>query len=814
MRLSKIPLAASLYFSLVYCGFCHAEDDRDLLNEFLGKISQQITALDLWYSHYSVHPTAYDLGSLNNQNQDLYFSDSTLQVSNRYTSAKGSAITARSCTIENMSAPIFFKNNFAGIDGGAIYTTTACTIADNAQFIYFDRNIGQTNGGAIYAQNQLTFKNNSNPIYFIGNFHSAIRALNLLIQNCKDILFFNNEGGALLFDADSSVCNISADNGDIIFYMNQKRNSDQKYFRNSIAFDTTGNLSLGAKKHHSIRLYDPILFKKATLTDQITIFNESDDHQGSIIFSAQYIPQQRSTLEDRLSYVGSCTLKNGVVSLVDGAGLSATTLSQDRGVLCLGKEALVTTKHYEGSAAISGTQLSISKLALDITALIKSEARPPRIWIYPQSTTTANVTSYQDDVNPTITLSGDLLFLGKEGEDPYDLIDLSKPLEQVALLCLWDNATPKITFDTLNLDGVNTQQHYGYQGKWSLAWMDQPAFIQDTSSAIGVNPTRRILYGSWTPTGVYIPDPKYNSPLIANAIWESVYALIPGMRFNCCPGDSTISGQLLGMVHVQNDNNNLPGYHMRAKAYWVEAAHVGLCNRKLSFHIGQAFSHVKEKHTKHKLASKNYSATLKMTSPMCREIINIATCLGYSFGSHISKCTYVDGKNAIGDFESHAIGASARFFKPFILGSYVEVSPFVETRCFHAFLSSFVENTAVKTDVRRFNFNHPFWDFTTPIGVHVLPQKEDSCYPHPSWSCSVAYQPTWYRKKPALKITKVVSKGSWISSGTDVSKHAISLNITSELRPLPFLRTTCSYEGTFSTTTVCNYMTLKGALSF
>lgn len=63
-------------------------------------------------------------------------------------------------------------------------------------------------------------------------------------------------------------------------------------------------------------------------------------------------------------------------------------------------------------------------------------------------------------------------------------------------------------------------------------------------------------------------------------------------------------------------------------------------------------------------------------------------------------------------------------------------------------------------------------------------------------------------------ITKVVSKGSWISSGTDVSKHALCINITSELAPLPFLKTMCSYEGTFSTTTVCNYMTLKGALSF
>lgn len=816
MRLSILSFATSLCLSFLYLDSCFADKEQDSLDMFLNKIQHTILTLDTWYSNYSVHPREHPLGSLNsNPVQDLVFSNSSLQVSNSlYREQDGGGLGSRNCTIENMTAPIFFKNNFALRDGGGIYTNVNCTIVNNDQYICFDRNLADGVAGGIYARQALLFENNSQPIYFIGNFLGGIQALSLTIRDCHDILFFNNLGAGILIDKNGAVCDLSADNGDIIFFMNSKIIGPELY-RCCIDFRTNGSLFLGAKKHRSIRCYDPILFNSSDNTKPV-LFNKETDHQGSVIFSAQFIPVEETTIVNRHSvFPQPCQIKNGVVSVIDGAGLSLYQLTQDQGILCLGSNGVITTTARQGSNT-TGCNIAISKLALDITTLTQKNARPPRIWIQPTATTTGSgdsaVTTYSEDTNPTITLSGDLLFLEKEGEDPYDLIDLSEPRNRVPLLYLWDNTTPKINITNLNLDGVNTQEHYGYQGKWTFTWLQQPLPEQDNKSIFGVNPNRTILYGDWSPHG-YTPDPKYNTPLVANAIWESVYTLMPGMQSHSIT--TPLSGQLLGMVHVQNNGKDLPGFHMRAKAYWAEAQRSGSCNQKLSLNFGQSFSHIKEKRTSHKLSSKNYGTTLKVTTPMCHEFLSISTCLGYAFGTHTTAFHYPNNRSATGNFESHTIGASARINKPIVYSpSCLELSPFVEARCLHAFLSSFTEQTERKADARQFTTDHPFWDFTTPVGIYLKPLEAEPSYPHPTWSCSVAYLPTWYRKKPAIKTTKLVSQGSWISTGTRVSKHALSLSIASEMQPLPFLRTMCCYEGTFSTTTACNYMTLKGALTF
>lgn len=830
MRRSILSFATSFCLSLLCfdTSFARQEKPETLLDKFLDDIQESVAALNIWYSFYTVFPNTYPSGQLRITGADIELENEVLQLNNNTIRGFGGAIRCRNCTLDNMSSPIFFKNNYAesttttetnqGL-GGGIYTDKHCFIINNHFPICFDRNVATRGGGALYIVNALLLENNTKPAYFIGNHRGGIEAGNVVIRDCSDILLFDNFGTAMVFSG-SGICDLSADNGDIIFYMN----SSMSNTREAIYRGGTGRMKLGAKKYHSIRFYDPVYFNSSNSSTYPTIFNERNEQQGTVIFSSEYLPMTEQSLLDRQSrFRRRCHLKNGMLSVIDGAILSMFKFTQENGILCLGNGGTISTegKTANDQNSSRGGSLQITHLALDLVGLTKDNAQPARLWIKPWKGAAADAT-YSPDSQPTITVSGDLLFFDKEGHDPYDLIDLSEPRTQVPLLYTWDNAPTastrgQITIDDLNLEGVNTQQHFGHQGKWTLTWVDQPgldASATSSPSIFGLNPQRRILYGDWAPTG-YIPDPKYNSPLIPNTIWESVYTLIPGMQPHSQRLGSSLSGQLLGMVHVQNTVDNRPGFHMRTKAYWAEAQRQGMNNQKMSLSFGQSFSNIKEKLTDHKLTSKNYGATFKMFSSVCCGLLDISTCLGYAFGAHNSSFLYPDNKTAQGKFESHTVGASTRVIKTFSLQeSCLEVAPFAEARCLHSFLSSFVEKTIIPSDTRKFSTDRPFWDFTTPLGVSLRPLEAEPSYPHPTWSCSVAYLPTWYRKKPTIKTTKVVSKGSWIATGTRVSKHALSLSIASEMQPLPFLRTICMYEGTYSTTTVCNYMTLKAAVMF
>lgn len=829
--------ALSIFLALQAITPCHSREQNlndNVLKDFFSQIDSSSQALNLWYSNYCAkHSEAFD-GDLHDLTRGLILSDCTLNITSQLSDSSGGGVALQSLTLDNMHSTIFFKNNLSLQNGGGIYVTDGCSIINNHVPICFDHNLSSTSGGGIYSKQSILFENNTQPMYFLGNSGCAIRGRQITIQNCGPTLFIGNINGGIYCDGVTAVtpgpsvessCCLYADLADILFYRNSLYSGVRK------ALQTSGSdLYLGAQKGYAVRFYDPIEAGLSTGTapspsKSITI-NKDPVHRGSILFSAMDLSNDVSSDSSRFSYLRlDCQLNHGTLCVADKAGVFFYKFTQDQdGILCLGDSAVIGTTKTEGSnGTTQGSQLTITNLALDLAALAESHALPPRLWITPTSTTTGNTTTYQDDTNASIILSGRLTFADMWGNDSYDSLDLSQAIIDLPLLNLWDNTSNKISIDDFDPDTANLQPHYGYQGFWRFRWVDQLAPHSDPSSIYGLNSNRSLLCGSWTPR-TYIRNPKYDAPLIANTIWGSIYALMPGMHNQTATSlVASLYGQLTGMVHVQRTRHDIFGYHMRAKAYWVGAERQGIKGQRISLNFGQTFSHMKEEHSKHKVASKNYGATLKADTPLICDRTLLSLCLGYAYGAHDSTYSYAS-KRATGSFATNTIGASASIEMLPTLHSLAQASPFVEVRFFQSLLSSFEEQADLATDARHFSSNHPFWDFTTPIGLRIKPrntyldrldsdkfsQEEEKA----SWSCAISYLPTWIRRSPSVQVTKVVSRGSWATSGTQVARHAISVNVTSDIQWFSHLKTSCNYEGTYSMTTFCNYMSLKGELTF
>lgn len=819
MRLSAFSFFAFLSLQTMFVK-CHAKEDEDRLESFIKKLQTTTLSFELWYSNYSAHKSFIPQGNVHDQNKNLYLFDAALQISNWTSAANGGGIATNICSLDNMRSPIFLKNNYTQNSGGGIYAHTRCIIQNNKQPICFDRNICKQFGGAISSQS-INIENNLAGIYFLGNSVAnqnggALDGKNITIKNCGPILFFNNSavstGGAVLCEnRDSQTiqtkCEISADYGNIVFYDNILTNLDQK---NALQSNRNSALLLGAKKYYSIKFFDPVLFHS---TDA-AVFNAEQDQQGTILFSSKYIVQNEATIKNRFSYFrNSCTLANGIVHVTDGAGLACYKFQQDNGILCLGNGATLTTEkrqiNHNTANSTQNCQLNVTKLAIDLPSIRKHDSTSPVIWIYPNETNG----SYSEDTNPTINVSGDLIFLDEDGNDPYDSLDLSRPVLEVPLLRFWDNATNKINLNNFNPEGANSQKHYGHQGAWKFYWVNQ-ATATNSSSAFTANSSRKILYGDWTPT-VYIPNPQHMTPLVANAIWESVYTLIPGMQLGAMFDDHTpsyIDGQVTGMVHVQNSRKNTPGFHMRTKSYWTGGKYAKLQSQKLYLHFGQSFSHIKEKRTKNKLDSKNYGVTFKINSSIKDDFLYLSASCGYAYGTHKVKHFYPDPTRpfSTGEFFSTTLSVFAHLLKPLTFSLFDKhVASFVEAHLFQSFLSSFKEEGAFP---RSFKTNRPFYDLSIPVGILIT--SKEGALGCPNWTCRLAYQPTVYRESPSILTTLIASNGSWVSSGTKVSRHTLNVQLNSEVEFLSRLLIRCTYEGSFSMTTVCNYATLKGILKF
>ncbi|WP_139414783.1 polymorphic outer membrane protein middle domain-containing protein [Chlamydia abortus] len=794
-----------------------------------------------------------------NSSPILFLNNRSFYHQNSY-AATGGALHCQTCEISGNSAPVHFISN-ASPFGGACYVNRDCTIKNNTAPIVFSNNStsclyvkGNIDSGGAIACTELTIEDNPGPIYFNDNTvdrnGGAIYCSSLTIRNSGPVQFTNNQstwGGAILIKQNGS-CNISADHGDILFANNSGIKSSVSH-RNAMHCTANVTLKFGAKKHHAVRFYDPI---ECRYISNVT-FNEQEDQQGTVLFSSLFLPDSATEEKNYTSYIHNpVEIKHGALAIEDGACLAVHKIIQDKSILRLGNNATISTSVQTTTGLVenlivypseeeAGTEpgspptppqppgnptplidpiprsisadLQIKSLALNLPSLLQKDAKAPKIWTCPSATTSGNTTTYSEDTTSSATLSGPLLLLDRENQDPYDSLDLSSGITRVPLLYLCDNKVKKINTDNLDIQAVNETQHYGYQGIWSPYWEE---YTTEANSAFPetANTNHRYLYTDWTPTG-YIPNPKYMTLLIANALWGTLYTTLSGLH--TLPSSTTaptyfeLGGQGLVTAIHQANRLGVRGFRMESARYSAGTTVTTTNNHKVSVSFAQQSVHIKEKESKNKLSSRNYFGATLIQMPWLDESIITSASLAYNYGSHTAKHFYVeDDKESEGDFYTHSFAGSVNCIlnlTPIIKD--FSITPFLEVLAFGATLSSFVEHGDFP---RAFTVKRPLTNISLPTGLMI--QWTRNAHLPTIWQVQLAYQPVVLKRHPKLLTTLLASKGTWSSLGTPISRHAFAYKIGNESQIFPYLKIFLNYQGDISSSTFSNYLKAGSSLIF
>ncbi|MFJ1509075.1 polymorphic outer membrane protein middle domain-containing protein [Chlamydia crocodili] len=742
----------------------------------------------------------------------LFYSNLSL-----WDTGRGGAIRTNSFESSKNTKDILFIDNRAGT-GGGIASYGGCTFSNNQGNIVFSNNVSSnlggtnnSNGGGITA-NSLGFTGNSGKIIFQNNSSTgsggAVQCSSLNISENHDIYFLDNsaeKGGAI----SSGSLSISADYGNVTFSNNLCLPVSGDIYRNAINVGNNSKIELGAKYSRAILFYDPI---EHDGTGSSIVINPHSDHQGCVVFSGATVYEDLKTEKNLFSQSKTkVELKNGVLAIEDGAGIATYQFEQTGGRLCLGSGGTLAAK--EQSDSVKTATATITDLGLNLPSLL-SGSQPAKLWIYPSATTTAGATTtFAENTAASITLSGNLTLTDEEGNNPYDTLDLSQGRNHIPLLYLCDNTASKITLDNLNVNAINDTEHYGYQGLWALKW-EAKTTVTDSTSADKANTNHKYLYGDWTPTH-YLPNPKYQTVLVANALWETFYTTMSSMRtfpdIMEIPAIFELQGQgLITSIH-QDNRLKKPGFRMESSGYAVGTSSVKETQQRISFSFAQHFAHLKEKESENKLSSKNYVAGMQLRLPWFDKDVITTTTLIYNYGSHKTKHNYrKENKISRGDFYSHSFAAS--FNTTFELNPIYEgfdCALFIEAMAFRGSLSSFSE---IGDYARSFAVIHPLYNVTLPMGI--LCQWSHDVHLLSSWKLQLAYHPVIYRHYPELRTTLLTSKGSWESEGTHVARNALAFAVGNETYLFSNLKVFLDYQANFSSSTFCNYLKAGSTLEF
>ncbi|BAE81508.1 polymorphic outer membrane protein E family [Chlamydia felis Fe/C-56] len=735
---------------------------------------------------------------------------------------QGGSIYSANCSITSNYAPINFINNQAGC-AGAVYVTGTCKISHNSEIIKFLNNssLNQTNdppirwnpgGGAIYCTS-CSITNNPKGLIFQSNSSKrnagAIYAQNLTIKDNGPILFINNSStwGAAIQNYNGGRFYLSADSGDIVFKRNLSFKSSGSY-RNALHSTANLNLQIGARQGHSVKFYDPI--ENEHPSPEILIFNPENHHLGTVLFSGADVSPNNTNLESLRSKMRNTSkIAHGVLAVEDSAVLAIYKITQDEGTLRLGNGAVITTTQSAGQPTTVGCTLAFTKLALNLPSILAKGAQAPKIWIYPSE----NGNRYTEDPNPTITLSGNLSLLNDDNEDPYDSLNLSRSISRIPFLYLCDTTTKKITVDDLNIEAINDQQHYGHQGVWSPYWEEYTTTTNPTS-ALTANTSHRILYADWTPTG-YIPNPEYRGDLVANVLWQAAYNAISGLHNLTTPPPRAsrigIAGGGSGAYVSQKTRNLKPGFELFSRGYSTQASSpIKKTNHNFALSFSQFYSEIKESESKSKVSSNCYFAGAQLQIPWLNENILSSASLGYAY-SHNCVKTKNQNTNTLsqGYFQGHTLGSELCCMLPESKISNLQFRPFIKALGIHAIQENFTETGM---HIRSFQTKDPLINVTLPVGIycyteHVVNLKT-------IWEMQLAYSPTIYRQKPKITTTRLISKGTWITSGTPVDHHAVSILIKNTTTLLNTMSLSINYRGDFSKSTLCNFLNVTSEIKF
>lgn len=753
--------------------------------------------------------SASDSSIQNNQCSILFLNNSSFL-------GDGGAISCSNLNILGNSSPIYFVKNKSQ-KGGALVCSANISIENNSENVIFHQNmaIGSSDnrGGAIYCNN-FTIQNNPGTIVFNDNFASrdggSLCTTNFTIRNSGPIYFTNNHanwGGAFML-RQNSICSLFAELGDIIFNNNTSYATLWTGKRNAIHCTPGVSLTLGASAGRTLAFYDPI--EHGHTTSRPLVFNSEPYHQGTVLFSGATVPKD---LVDKENFYteskNTSELRNGVLAIERSAWLGVFKLSQTGGTLRLGGGGTLSNN----TNAATGSTITITNLALNLPSIL-STGVAPKIWIYPASSTQNSVTTYTENANTSITISGPLSLLDEDNQSPYDSADLAESLKKIPLLYLSDVTAKRINTDNFVPEGLNAGTHYGYQGLWSPYW-EETKTTTDNSSDLTANTLHRHLYADWTAIG-YVPNPEYAAYIVPATLWQTFYTLQAGLQtFDNFQTPShylfQTRGNALGLFVHQNPKGKIPGFRMDSIGYSLGPSTKTAHNHKVSLSFAKFHSNVKEKNSQNKSASHITFAALELKMPWFHEWIHTSTSLAYSYGSHhISSIFPTRKESAEGKTFSHSLGASASLYLPIqAVTKRFSATPFIKILGVRSFLSSFTE-TGSKP--RKFLTDQPLCNVTVPLGVQSSwrTQFHLPC----EWHFEIAYEPMVYQNTPDISTTLIVSGGTWTTEGPTIARNSFVFKGSSLTSIFPNVHIFLNYQGSVSSSTSLHYLQAGSQVTF
>lgn len=753
--------------------------------------------------------SASDSSIQNNQCSILFLNNSSF-------SGDGGAISCSNLNILGNSSPIYFIKNKSQ-KGGALVCSANISIENNSENIIFHQNMAigssENKGGAIYCNN-FTIQNNPGTVVFNDNFASrdggSLCTTNFTIRNSGPIYFTNNHaswGGAFML-RQNSVCSLFAEQGDIIFNNNTSYATLWTGKRNAIHCTPGVSLNLGASAGRTLAFYDPIEHGHTTSTP--LVFNPESYHQGTVLFSGATVPKDLIGKENFYTESNNTSeLRNGVLAIERSAWLGVFKLSQTGGTLRLGGGGTLSNN----TNAATGSTITITNLALNLPSIL-STGVAPKIWIYPSSSTQNSVTTYTENANTSITISGPLSLLDDDNQSPYDSADLAESLKKIPLLYLSDVTAQRINTDNFFPEGLNTGTHYGYQGLWSPYW-EETKTTTDNSSDLTANTLHRYLYADWTAIG-YVPNPEYAAYIVPATLWQTFYTLQAGLQtFDNFQTPShylfQTRGNALGLFVHQNPKGKIPGFRMDSIGYSLGPSTKTAHNHKVSLSFAKFHSNVKEKNSQNKSASHITFAALELKMPWFHEWIHTSTSLAYSYGSHhISSIFPTRKESAEGKTFSHSLGASASLYLPIqAVTKRFSATPFIKILGVRSFLSSFTE-TGSKP--RKFLTDQPLCNVTVPLGVQSSwrTQFHLPC----EWHFEIAYEPMVYQNTPDISTTLIVSGGTWTTEGPTIARNSFVFKGSSLTSIFPNVHIFLNYQGSVSSSTSLHYLQAGSQVTF
>ncbi len=312
----------------------------------------------------------------------------------------------------------------------------------------------------------------------------------------------------------------------------------------------------------------------------------------------------------------------------------------------------------------------------------------------------------------------------------------------------------------------------------------------------------------------------HKGDFVSNIFWQSTYATVSGMNAFRVSLESLsdtsfyfdIEGGVLGLCLYQQNIEEKLGFHMDGAGYYTGISFGSPSLYKIGFKCVAQHANAKANVGYNEVATDYLSLGSHWQVHCFRGKLILTGNYLYTQGNHQINHTHRKLLGACyGSFESQTVGSSLACYFPLKArtNNRLTVTPFF---CYQACISKQGNFKEKGARIRTFATTEDLVDVSLPLGLHNTLVFHGCC---PSlWELEVAYKPTVLRQTPLVGSVLVADNGIWISSPTEVSYHAFSINLKNDIRLLKHLHINCNYQCDISSSTCSHYLLAGGKLSF